>query len=255
MIQYHSEGRRYYFHQGQWYISVTEFIKNSRPTPPHLLKWYKENTAQYIDDVLERTSRYGTLFHDHMETFAHQGYLDIQDMDTRLATHLAAGAQFFHDYQVKPLGIEERVAHSDNGTFPINMAGTLDLFAEIQYKGETRLAFIDYKTGNIQDTHKYQMMCYYLGYKETFEDVEDPLYINVRPKDWRKSPTYEVKVWDVGMRDWDVLQAMMRIFDFAPPKDIRTFTTIEVGKQPTINTITPEQWIQNQQTNEIDSVF
>lgn len=255
MIQYHQDGRRYYYKDGLWYISVTEFIKNALPTPPHLIKWYKENTAQFIDDTLERTSRYGTLFHDHMETFAHQGYLEMDNMDGRLGTHLAAGAQFFADYEIKPLMIEERVAHDDDGTFPLNFAGTLDLFAEITYNGERRFAYIDYKTGNIQDYHKYQMMCYHLGYKNMHEDIEDPLFINMRPKDWRKSPTYEVKVWKLTMHDWDVLQAMMKIFSFEPPKDIRTFTTIEVGKPPIINTITPEQWIQNQQTNEIDFVL
>jgi len=65
------------------------------------------------------------------------------------------------------------------------------------------LAIIDFKSGNIYDAHKYQMMCYALALAEP-----DAQFINVRPKEWRTKPTYEAKVWNVTDHDWTVLQAM-----------------------------------------------
>jgi hypothetical protein len=252
MYQYNRNGRRWYYKDGKWYISVTEFVKNSLPTPVHLQQWYKDNSAEHINEVLKETSDYGTRFHAHVEELLNTGYIEVTpDMNERMMIHLAAAAQFLHDYEVKPIEVEKRVSWDSDQEFPVNFAGTVDLIANTN-KGP---AIIDFKTGNVQEAHKYQMMCYALAYAQNTGDESwyNAQMINVRPKEWWKAPSYEAKTWKVTNEDWGKLSAMCRIYDFELPKDILIFKEFKLGSQPQYQTIEVEKWI-NQQKSEIDFV-
>jgi len=101
MYQYNRNGKRWYYDQGKWYASVTEFVKNSRPLSPHLIKWYKDNSAQDIDDTLATSSKYGTELHALLEDLLLYESLDVsQIQDERLLRHLTGINQFFVDYEV-----------------------------------------------------------------------------------------------------------------------------------------------------------
>lgn len=246
MIQYNHNNRRWYYDNGKWYTSVTEFVKNSLPTPIHLQQWYKDNSAEFIDNTLKETSEYGTRFHAYTEELLRTGYVEItSDMDERMILHLAAVNQFFVDWDVKPIAIEERVKHDANVDFPLNWAGTVDLIAETN-KG---LAFIDFKTGNIQDSHKYQMMCYFLAWLQRSKDKDVSCeFVNVRPKEWRAAkPTYEAKVWSVGQEDWEKLSAMCKIFEADQPKARRIFDSIKLGQPASWTEVSPEDYISNKE--------
>lgn len=246
MYQYNHNGRRWYYDNGKWYASVTTFVKQSLPTPPHLIKWYQDNTAEFISQTLKETSDYGTQLHAVAEDLLRNGSVDLSGVeDETMLKHVLGLAQFFADWEVEPLSIEERLRFDATPDFPVNIAGTVDLIANTN-KG---LSIIDFKSGNIYDHHKYQMMCYALGYGNTKVN-----FVNVRPKEWRTKPTYEAKVWKVEDQDWKVLQAMAHIFEFDPPKPRLEVGTVRLNEEPTYNLIDPEQWI-NQQTSEVDFVI
>lgn len=247
MYQYNYEGRRWYYEDGKWYASVTSFVKNSLPTPPHLIKWYKDNTAQFVDDTLEETSTYGTQLHQMVEELLNHGTLDVSDInDEKTLKHISSLAQFLYEWEVEPIAIEKRLRHDATERYPLNFAGTVDLIANTN----NGLCIIDFKSGNIYDSHKYQMMCYYLAWAQE-NGEKDVNFVNVRPKEWRTKPTYEAKTWRVTMGDWDRLSAMCTIYEFDYPKNRLILNKLELGREPEYETMEAEQWI-NQQTKELD---
>lgn len=246
MFQYNYEGKRWYYHDGTWYASVTSFVKNSLPTPAHLVDWYQKNSAQEIADVLSRTSAYGTEFHDNAEYFLTHGELNLDEFEPRMATHLASFAQFVSDHEIKPIHTEIRIKHDWTNEFRENFAGTADLVAEMTYRNSSRLAMVDYKTGNITPYHKYQLMAYGVGYAQMNGiDYQDIWYFNFRPKDWRTSPTYELKKWDITDHDWNVLKAMCIIHEFENPPARRKFGVVKLGEIPSFELVAPEEIIEN----------
>ena len=246
MLQYNHKGRRWYYNNGLWYISVTEFVKNALPTAPHLLKWYKDNSAEFVDQTLRESAEFGTQFHNYMEILCGNGSLRAEQIhDERMQLLVAAGAQFLADYGVEPSMIEARLKHDADANYPLNFAGTVDLVA----KTKNGFAIIDWKTGNIWDTHKYQMMCYLLAFKQAFPIYEDTEFqlINVRPKEWRSSkPTYEAKTWKVENNfysaDWTKLRAMMRIYEFDDPKPRKVFNGFTLGESPSWEEVAPQDY-------------
>jgi len=254
MYQYNYDGRRWYYQDGRWYASVTSFVKNSLPLAPHLVKWYKDNSAQFIDNTLEETAAYGTQLHGMVEELIRFGELDVSEIkDEKTLKHISSLAQFLHDWEVQPMAIEKRLKHDATRKFPLNFAGTVDLIADTN-KG---ISIIDFKSGGIYDTHRYQMMCYYLAWIQgkTSEDdlssVDSISFVNVRPKEWRKSPTYEAKIWRITDKDWERLSAMCQIYEFDYPKERLILDKLEMGKAPIFKTMEAEEWI-NQQIKEAD---
>lgn len=236
LYQYNSGGRRWYYDGQTWYASVTEFVKNSMPTPEFLIKWYKENSEQFIENKMNESAKFGTAFHDYMEILTANGSLDPLSVDRqygqRMLTMIASGAQFLHDIEANPIAIEARMKYISTHRFPLNMAGTVDLVAETSRWG---LAIIDYKTGNIWESHKYQMMCYALAYcqENPSVDINEITMVNMRPKEWRGPKiTYETKKWVVTLEDWDRLSNMMSLFSFSEPKKMREFSTFTLGLPP-----------------------
>lgn len=242
MFQYNHKGRRWYHEGGKWYTSVTEFVKNALPTPPHLLKWYKENSAEFIDDTLRDSAKFGTDFHHWMEVLTTSGRLTSRAIDDeRMLTMVSAGAQFLADYEVEPILTEARLKHDASGAYPLDFAGTVDLVA----KTKNGYAIIDWKTGGIWDTHKYQMMCYLLALRQGSDEFAEQEFqlINVRPKEWRGAkPTYEAKTWKVTDGDWRKLNAMMMLYEFEPPKPRKVFDEFTLGQAPSWDEVEPQEY-------------
>lgn len=240
MIQYNKDGKRWYYNNGKWYASVTAFVEGALPTEEHLIEWYKKNTKAETAETLRVTADYGTRFHDLAQEFMETSAIQPPE-EERMAKHLASLAQFAYDYNITPVHAEIRLSHDADKLVPIDYAGTCDLVCMM---GDTP-AIVDYKTGNIRDKHKYQIMCYALAYAEANDmDVNELRMMNFRPKDWRKTPTYEVKEWHVGQIDWDKLHAMAKIFTFPKPSPVRRFEVLELGKQPQFTQMEADQWIE-----------
>jgi len=242
MLQVNKGGKRWYYNQGKWYASVTAFIEGSRPTPDHLKEWWQKNTKAETQETLERTASYGTLFHDLAQEFMERRALEIPD-DERLANHLASLAQFAYDYNVEPMHAEIKLHHDADKLVPLDYAGTCDLVCRM---GEG-IAIVDYKTGAIRDKHKFQIMCYALAYAEREGlDVGSLRMMNFRPKDWRRTPTYELKEWRVSALDWEELHAMSKIFRFSKPSPVRRFERLQLGTQPQFTQMEAEEWIEQE---------
>ena len=242
MRQINKGGKRWYYNKGKWYASVTAFIEGSRPVSDHLKEWWLKNTKEQVAQVLKETSEYGTWFHDLAQEFMETGTVEIPDHE-RMANHLASLAQFSYDYNIEPVHAEIMVSHDADKRIPLDYAGTCDLVCTIG----GHPAVVDYKTGNIQEKHKYQMMCYALAYAESHDmNVEEFRMLNFRPKDWRKNPTYEIKEWRISELDWQELHAMSKIFRFNKPSPVRRFESLSLGQQPQFTQMEAEEWIEQE---------
>jgi len=242
MRQINKGGKRWYYNNGKWYASVTAFVEGSRPTPDHLKEWWLKHSKEQVTQILKDTSEYGTWFHDLAQEFMETGTVEIPDHE-RMANHLASLAQFAYDHNIEPIHAEIKLHHDADTRVPLDYAGTCDLTCMMN----GHPAIVDYKTGNISDKHKYQIMCYALAYAEANDmEVEELRMVNFRPKDWRKTPTYELKEWRVNELDWEELRAMAKIFRFSKPHPVRRFESLSLGTQPQFTEMEAEEWIEHQ---------
>ena len=76
---------------------------------------------------------------------------------------------WIQEMNLKPVAIEERLC-SDKYKY----AGTVDLIAEQDYKGERQIALIDFKSGTILRKHELQLAAYAQAYSETRDSKEWP---------------------------------------------------------------------------------
>lgn len=153
----YAAGRYYYclneMGEPQFFISVTNMISQTLPTPEALTKWiaglgYDQSKAY----ALERAD-YGTFMHILFTKLLIEKTLDMDSIDDELIQYLQeqgqprtlftewidelkkdvlAFAQFLKDYKVKPLAIELILASEEGG-----YAGAIDLICEmtIEEKG------------------------------------------------------------------------------------------------------------------------
>lgn len=130
---------------------------------------------------------------------------------TDIKNDLLAFAQFIRDKNVEPLLIEQALAHPDG------YAGAIDLLCLIDYdekgffgetyksgakKGEPKettktergIAIVDYKSGRngFYETHEIQLSAYRNLVKYNY-DIDVVKLYNWSPKDWRTSPSYNLK--------------------------------------------------------------
>lgn len=147
----HSGGRYYYSFDAkgvpQFYISVTNLIRATMPTPTALIKWIADKTYDEAEAYKEERAGYGTFMHGQFEKLLIERVLDLDKMDAELLEYCAKNhfnntqysewlhelkrdvlgfAQFLIDFNVKPLAIEIVLASDKNG-----YAGALDLVAEL----------------------------------------------------------------------------------------------------------------------------
>jgi len=141
-----SAGRYYYTFgkQGaEFFISVTNLIKATMPTPAALIAWIAKNGSEGADEIKFERAGYGTMMHKFFEELLITRTLNLDLMREQIAAYLEeerlpafyaekwepelkkdalAFAQFMQDFNVVPLGIELMLASSQYG-----FAGALDL--------------------------------------------------------------------------------------------------------------------------------
>lgn len=215
-----------------FYISVTTFIKRSLPTSPHLIKWIAEKGYDESQDYMNERANYGTFMHIIFQELLVQKTYDIASMEQSFIDYcnkeaiphdpswlpkfkkdLLAFAQFVIDYQVEPLAIEMVLTHQ------IGFAGAIDLICYMtimvdgldhsnpyksgERKGQPRetkvpkkvLAIVDHKSGRkgFHESHEVQLAAYKEMVEENFPELKiDKLY-NFSPKEWRNTPSYNLK--------------------------------------------------------------
>jgi hypothetical protein len=208
-----------------FYSSVTDFIKKSMPTSPHLIKWIADMGIEESKAYAQDRADYGTFMHIECGTLLITRKLDLDSMRDRLLAYieekklpqdfvnyvdelkkdLLAFAQWVIDYKVKPLAVEIVLASDELG-----VAGAIDLPCELtierkgffgeEYKSgpqkgmpkeskqEFRIrAIVDFKSGRkgFYEEHELQLETYRMMWNEEFPDLPIDDIFNWSPKDWR----------------------------------------------------------------------
>jgi len=216
----------------QFYTSVTTMIKNTLPTSPHLIQWLVDKRGEGKDEAEERAN-YGTFLHTQCAELLISGTYDLDKLSGILTIFLTgknipldrlswadelkkdilAFAQFMIDCNVKPLAIEICLWHPDDG-----YAGAIDLVAELDIeekgffgevyasgvnKGQPKeskqvkriRAIIDLKSGRkgFYESHEIQLAAYHEMWICHFPDIIINKYYNWSPKEWRSTPSYNLK--------------------------------------------------------------
>lgn len=198
----YADGQRFYCdRQMNFYPSWTTFLGAALPTDKYLKKWLKNNSAEYIEDVLDRTSFYGTCYHVLVEYFDENGFIYTETAKKMLSEkfsedekfdimckHLASWVKFRRDRDVTILASEVPLVSKK-----YNLAGTIDKVVEMKFGQKKVRAIIDIKSGeNSYLSHALQLHGYMRMWNECYRDYPVTHCFNFHPKDWRNEPTYEL---------------------------------------------------------------
>jgi hypothetical protein len=187
---------------------VTTLIKNTLPTPPSLIKWIADRGQEDSQSEALERANYGTFLHLCCAELMMKGKFDLEKLQNKLTAYILqneivqtkgwledlkkdilAFAQFIIDYNVKPLAIEICLYHPEDG-----YAGAIDLVCEMDWKKARIRAIIDLKSGRkgFYESNEIQLQAYANMWQIHFQETLDKVF-NWSPKDWRKSPTYNLK--------------------------------------------------------------
>ncbi len=216
-----------------FYTSVTTMLREQMPTPLSLKKWVSDmGWEESIIEMNER-AKYGTFLHAECGELLTLGKYNLDKMDDKLDNYIKkeklplgkilwsedlkrdilSFAQFMKDVNLEPLAIELILWHPLDG-----YAGAIDLVCEmdIEEKGffgdnylsgvnkgqpkETRRtkrikAIIDLKSGRkgFYASGELQLHAYKEMWNIHFPDMKIEKVFNWSPKEWRNSPTYNLK--------------------------------------------------------------
>lgn len=215
LYQLNGEGHRYYyvFEDGEpvFFPSVTTLLRQTMPTSPFLIKWMVEN-GDAATEKRDMAAAYGTLMHAEIEKLligrsydldkvpeVVQAYMEREniadkyffDWAPKLRKDLLAFAQFAKDWQVKPMAVEISLYHPD-----YRYAGCIDLPCWLtDKKGNTFPAIVDFKSGRkgFWEENELQLELYRMMWNKAYPECEVERIFNWSPKDWRTSPTYNIK--------------------------------------------------------------
>jgi len=207
-----SSGHRYYYRfendEPVFYTSVTTLIKNTLPTNVGLIKWMADRGSEDAQAEATERAHYGTFLHIQCGELLINGKYDLDSLQEKLDIYatvnkltikngwaedlkkdILAFAQFVIDYNVKPLAVEICLYHPDDG-----YAGAIDLVCDMDWKKARIRAIIDLKSGRkgFYESHEIQLQAYANMWQIHFQETLDKVF-NFSPKDWRKSPTYNLK--------------------------------------------------------------
>lgn len=217
----------------RFYISVTTMLKSTMPTSPHLIKWIADNGYEESQEIAAEKADYGTFMHIQIADFLINREYDLDKVRERLKIFIEleqlpasciewedkikkdvlAFAQFCIDCDVEPLAIEMVLTNPIDG-----YAGAIDLVCEMNVfetgffgevyksgvnKGEPKeskitkrvRAIIDNKSGRkgFWEEHEIQLAAYKKTWEHNFPQYPVERLFNWSPKDWRKSPSYNLK--------------------------------------------------------------
>lgn len=213
-----SDGYRYYYRfnvegEPEFYPSVTTMLGAVMPTSPFLIKWIADNGQEVANMKRDLAAAYGTFMHSQFERLVVGRRYDFDDTPAALLQYMdennipegyfnewlvkarkdvLAFAQFIKDYNVRPLAIEIGLVHPD-----YHYAGCLDLpcvMTDPKTKKDVR-AIVDFKSGRkgFWEEHELQLGLYREMWNVNFPDAPVERIYNFSPKDWRTSPTYNLK--------------------------------------------------------------
>lgn len=218
IFQLNGDGHRYYYRfnadgDPEFYPSVTTLLRQVTPTSPQLIEWMVKN-GDSAAEKRDLAAAYGTFMHAQFERLIINRSYDFDAVPTALRAFMEqenlpekfyhenlskvrkdvlAFAQFVVDWNVKPLAVEIGLVH------PLHrFAGCVDLpcvMTEPKKNGKTFTAIVDFKSGRkgFYEEHELQLHLYRDMWNVNFPECPVDRVFNFSPKDWRKSPTYNLK--------------------------------------------------------------
>lgn len=216
LFQLNSDDHRYYYRyfneEIRFYPSVTTLIKQVLPTSPQLIDWMIANGKDGSIEKRDLAAAYGTFMHGQFELLIINRRYDFDNVPAVLSDYLErenlpekvfnewltkvrrdvlAFAQFIKDWNVRPLAVEVSLC-SEKG-----FAGCVDLpcLMTDSKTGEDFTAIVDFKSGRkgFWQEHEIQLHLYRMMWNENFPDCQIDRVFNFSPKDWRKTPSYNLK--------------------------------------------------------------
>lgn len=218
LFQLNSDGYRYYYRfndagEPEFYPSVTTLLKQVMPTPPALLDWMIANGKDGSTEKRDLAAAYGTFMHGEFEKLIINRRYDFDSIPAAMLSYMErenlpekvfaewlpkirkdvlAFAQFIKDWNVKPLAVEIGLYHPQ-----FHYAGCLDLPCVMTdpKTGKSFVAIVDFKSGRkgFYEEHELQLHLYREMWNVHYPETPVTRVFNFSPKDWRKSPTYNLK--------------------------------------------------------------
>lgn len=218
VYQLNSKGHRYYYRINEdgtpeFFPSVTTIISQTTPTAPHFIKWIAEKGYDEAEAYKQERANYGTFMHAIFEELIINRTYDLDGLKDELLAYIErhrlpvdfvyyadelkkdilAFAQFVRDYDVRPIAVEIALVHPT-----CRYAGMIDLPCTMRKspKSDERVtAIVDFKSGKkgFFVDYEIQLHLYRIMWNENFPEVPIDRVYNFAPKDWRKSPTYNLK--------------------------------------------------------------
>ena len=218
LFQLNSDGYRYYYRfndagEPEFYPSVTTLLKQVMPTPSALLDWMIANGKDGSTEKRDLAAAYGTFMHGEFEKLIINRRYDFDSVPAVMLAYMErenlpekvfaewlpkirkdvlAFAQFIKDWNVKPLAVEIGLYHPQ-----FHYAGCLDLPCVMTdpKTGKSFVAIVDFKSGRkgFYEEHELQLHLYREMWNIHYPETTVTRVFSFSPKDWRKSPTYNLK--------------------------------------------------------------
>lgn len=216
--QLNSKGYRYYYRfddngNPEFFPSVTTILSQTMPKSEFLIKWIAEKGIDEAERQKNDRASYGTFMHAAFEELLINRSYDLDNLKNKLKEYIEVQrlpsdfiynadelkkdvlsfAQFVLDYDVRPLAVEIALVHPNYG-----YAGMIDCPCTMRERigSDNRInAIIDFKSGRkgFYEEAEIQLHMYKDMWNINFEKYQINKVFNFSPKDWRKSPTYNLK--------------------------------------------------------------
>lgn len=218
VYQLNTDGYRYYYRfdekgEPTFYPSVTTLLSAVMPTSPYLIQWMMQNGKEGAEEKRDLAAAYGTFMHGQFEEViinrrydfdeapeALRKYIERENLPdkvfndwlVKIRKDILAFAQFVKDYNVRPLAVEIGLVHPK-----FHYAGCVDMpciMTDPKTKEDFR-AIVDFKSGRkgFYEEHELQLALYTMMWNVNFPEVPIIRFFNFSPKDWRKTPSYNLK--------------------------------------------------------------
>lgn len=178
----YTSGYREYYHQEEWFPSVTSVL--SVLPKPYISQWKRKYSPEQIEAVLKYSSTRGTLIHynalqQYCNAFITQNPPDMRDVQKALENNsmgqeiqlaMSHFKEFRSVFTLEPIAVE-RVVHNHK----VGYAGRVDFQGHFLTGGKKIPILMDIKTG--QEVYKDDAALQLTAYNKALNDFADRLYI------------------------------------------------------------------------------
>lgn len=219
------EYRRYYTFdretfQPEFYLSVTQFVREVLPMSKHLLEWYLKNGMVEANRILKERSTYGLILDILLAKYIMREKINLdtdivplikehtenngirvneKEWETLFKKEVQSFHQFVIDYEVQPIASQLMLGSREYG-----LLGQIDFVCEMNEKKYTEktpsaarkrvLALLDFKGGrHFHESHEFQLVCYREIWNANYPENQIEMIGNYSGSDWRKSVGYTFK--------------------------------------------------------------